>query len=92
MRTEDGNGTASPREDGHTADILLGEGVLNGGYESASAGRDHGGLDGTANGILWLIRPLLGGCGRRHLDNESVLSGDGMNSNSCTASDQPSST
>lgn len=70
--TEDGNSAASPGEYGHTANILLGEGVLNGGHESASAGCDHDCLGGTANGILWLVWSLLMAVGRGHCDGEKM--------------------
>lgn len=59
QHTKNGNGAAGLAEHAHGADVLLGEGVLDCRDKCAGAGGDHGGLDGSANGILGLVGCLV---------------------------------
>ena len=53
--TENANGASRPGEDTPCADILLCEGVLDGGDEGARAAGHQRGLDGVAQSILGVV-------------------------------------
>ena len=49
------NNTTTPCENAHGANVLSGQGILNGRHEGSSGSGDQCAIDGSANSILWVV-------------------------------------